>query len=129
MRNARSQKRAWLYCRVAHPDLTMLAMQRVSLMDYAEKQGFTIAGISAEQGSGLDFSRLGLCEAFEAAENGEADFLLIANYSRLGRDMVKIHRCIQWLNEHHVEVICADGTIIQSFPGPLDKRLKAQGAL
>lgn len=128
MTNASRRKRAWLYCRVAHSDPAMLEMQRVHLIDYAEKQDFAIAGISAEHGSGLDFSRPGLCEVFEAAKNGEADVLLITNYSRLGRDMVKTCRCVQWLNEHHMEVVCADGTIIQDFPEPLDKWLKGQRA-
>ena len=126
MRDTSGKKRAWLYGRVAYPDLTMLEMQRLYLINYAEKQGLVIAGISAEHSSGRNFSRPGLNEAFEAIKNGRADLLLIVNYSRLGRDTVKTYECVQWLSRYHAEVVCADGTIIQDSSEPLDDWLKAE---
>ena len=53
-------KRAWIYCRVAHPDAHALATQQAALEAYAGQHGFEIVGITTEQASGLDFSRRGL---------------------------------------------------------------------
>ena len=55
-------KRTWIYCRVAHPDARELASQQAALEAFAEQQGFEFAGTTAEQASGLDFSRRGLTE-------------------------------------------------------------------
>ena len=52
-------KRTWIYCRVAYPDAHALAVQQTSLEAFAGKQGFEIVGTTAEQASGLDFSRRG----------------------------------------------------------------------
>ena len=49
-------KRTWIYCRVAYPDARALASQQAALEAFAEKQGFEIAGTTAEQASGLDFA-------------------------------------------------------------------------
>ena len=107
-------KRAWIYCRVAYPDAFALAAQQASLEAYAEKQGFEIAGITVEQASGLDFSRRGLAEVSSAVAAGEIDFLLVANLSRLGRDVTDVDAYLRWLEDQFVEVVCADGTIPQT---------------
>ena len=108
------KKRVWIYCRTAYPDLTALEVQKVHLTDYANRQGLPIVGITAEHGSGLNFSRVGLCEVLEAAEDGRIDCVLVKNIERLGRDPVKTDGCICWLKERDVEVICADGTVPQT---------------
>lgn len=38
------KQRAWIYCRVAHPDAHALAIQQASLEAYAEANGFEIVG-------------------------------------------------------------------------------------
>lgn len=119
------KNRAWLYCRVAHPDLDALELQKAQLTDYAKRHGFTIAGITAEHGSGLDFSRAGLRDVLAAAEDGEADFVLVANLSRLGRDVQKTDGCIHWLRQRDVEVVCADGTVPQTYTDILAQLMKA----
>lgn len=75
-------KRTWIYCRVAYPDARALASQQAALEAFAEKQGFEIAGTTAEQASGLDFSRRGLTEVSNAVDAGKVDLLLVANLSR-----------------------------------------------
>ena len=107
-------KRAWIYCRVAYPDAFALAAQQASWEAYAEKQGFEIVGITAEQASGLDFSRRGLAEVSGAVAAGEADLLLVANLSRLGRDVTGVDAYLRWLEDQFVEVVCADGTTPQT---------------
>lgn len=122
-------KRAWIYCRVAYPDANMLAVQQACLEVYAEKQGFEVVGTTAEQASGLDFSRKGLTEASSAVAAGELDLLLVANLSRLGRDMGKVDAYLRWLEDQFVEVVCADGTIPQTSLEILHELIKASGML
>ena len=120
-------KRAWFYCRVAFPDAFALAAQQASLEAFAEKQGFEIAGITVEQASGLDFSRRGLAEVSSAVAAGEIDFLLVANLSRLGRDVTDVDAYLRWLEDQFVEVVCADGTIPQTSTEILLTLMKESG--
>ena len=120
-------KRAWIYCRVAYPDAFALAAQQASLEAYAEKQGFEIVGITAEQASGLDFSRRGLAEVSSAVAAGEIDFLLVANLSRLGRDVTGMDAYLRWLEDQFVEVVCADGTTPQTSTEILLALMKESG--
>ena len=62
-----NDKRTWIYCRVAHPDTWALAAQQRSLERYAERQGLTVVGTTAEHASGLNYSRRGLAEVSAAA--------------------------------------------------------------
>ena len=66
---------------------------------------------TAEQASGLDFSRRGLVEVSSTVVDGKIDFLLVANLSRLGRDVGKMDAYLRWLEDWFVEVVCADGTV------------------
>lgn len=120
-------KRAWIYCRVAYPDAFALAQQQASLEAYAEKQGFEIAGITVEQASGLDCSRRGLAEVSGAVAAGEADLLLVANLSRLGRNMTGVDAYLRWLEDQFVEVVCADGTTPQTNTEILLALMKESG--
>lgn len=87
------QKRAWIYCRVAHdgPDsMESLTAQRQTLVAYARENNLEIVGFSDDIGSGLIMDRPGLKAFHAAAVNGEVDMLLIHSLTRLGRDMEKI---------------------------------------
>ena len=108
------KQRAWIYCRVAHPDAHALAIQQASLEAYAEVNGFEIVGTTAEQASGLDFSRRGLAEVSNVVDAGEVDLLLVTDLSRLGRNVVKADAYLRWLEDQFVEVVCADGTVPQT---------------
>ena len=121
------KQRAWIYCRVAHPDAHALAVQQASLEAYAEANGFEIVGTTAEQASGLDFSRRGLAEVSGAAAAGEIDLLLVADLSRLGRDLMKVDAYLRWLEDQFVEVVCADGTVPQTAMEILHELMTASG--
>lgn len=110
-----NRKRAWIYCRTAYPDATSLAIQEKNMIDYAKAQDFSIAGVTSEHGSGLDFSRDGIKAVSHAIEAGEVDVLLVKNLSRLGRDMEETDVFLHWLKKHHVNLICADGTTPQTY--------------
>ena len=120
-------KRTWIYCRVAYPDAHALAVQQASLETFAEKQGFEIVGTTAEQASGLDFSRRGLAEVSNAVDAGKVDLLLVTNLSRLGRDAVKTDAYLRWLEDRFVEVVCADGAVPQTATEILHELMKATG--
>ena len=122
------KQRAWIYCRVAHPDAHALAVQQASLEAYAEVNGFEIVGTTAEQASGLDFSRRGLAEVSNVVDAGEVDLLLVTDLSRLGRNVVKADAYLRWLEDRFVEVVCADGTVPQTATEILHKLMKASGA-
>ena len=122
------KQRAWIYCRVAHPDAHALAVQQASLEAYAEVNGFEIVGTTAEQASGLDISRRGLAEDSNAVDAGEVDLLLVTDLSRLGRNVVKADAYLRWLEDRFVEVVCADGTVPQTASEILHELMKASGA-
>ena len=122
------KQRAWIYCRVAHPDAHALAVQQASLEAYAEVNGFEIVGTTAEQASGLDFSRRGLAEVSNVVDAGEVDLLLVTDLSRLGRNVVKADAYLRWLEDRFVEVVCADGTIPQMITEILHELMKASRA-
>mgnify|MGYP001049914050 FL=1 len=122
------KQRAWIYCRVAHPDAHALAVQQASLEAYAEVNGFELVGTTAEQASGLDFSRPGLAEVSNVVDAGEVDLLLVTDLSRLGRDVVKADAYLRWLEDRFVEVVCADGTVPQTASEILHELMKASGA-
>ena len=122
------KQRAWIYCRVAHPDAHALAVQQASLEAYAEVNGFEIVGTTAEQASGLDFSRRGLAEVSNVVDAGEVDLLLVTDLSRLGRNVVKADAYLRWLEDQFVEVVCADGTVPQTASEILHELMKASGA-
>ena len=120
-------KRAWIYCRVAGSDAHALAVQQASLEEYAEAHGFEVVGTTAEQASGLDFSRRGLAEVSAAVADGKIELLLVANISRLGRDVGKTDAYLRWLEDQFIEVVCADGTVPQTATEILHELVKASG--
>ncbi len=59
---------------------------------------------------------------------GGVDLLLVANLSRLGRDVGKVDSYLRWLEDRFVDVVCADGTVPQTFTEILHELMKASGA-
>ena len=105
------QKRAWIYCRVAHnePDSAeVLERQRHRLESYAKEHGFEIVGVSSDIGSGLTMDRPGLLDFHAAAEDGDTDILLIHSLTRLGRDTDKVTKYWHLLRNLGVSVHAAD---------------------
>lgn len=105
------QKKAWIYCRVAHngPDSAeILERQRHRLESYAKEHGFEIVGVSSDIGSGLTMDRPGLLDFHAAAEDGDTDILLIHSLTRLGRDTDKVTKYWHLLRNLGVSVHAAD---------------------
>ena len=105
------QKKAWIYCRVAHngPDsATILAAQKNTLEAYAKELDFEIVGASSDMSSGLTMDRPGLLDFHAAAEDGKVDVLLIHSLTRLGRDTDKMTKYWHLLRDLGVSVHTAD---------------------
>lgn len=105
------QKKAWIYCRVAHngPDSAeVLTAQRNRLETYAKEHDFEIVGVSSDIGSGLTMDRPGLLNFHAAAEDGDTDILLIHSLTRLGRDVDKVTKYWHLLRDLGVSVHTAD---------------------
>ncbi|KUO75380.1 MAG: hypothetical protein APF81_10380 [Desulfosporosinus sp. BRH_c37] len=104
----KQDNRAWIYCRVACPDDIALKFQQEQMVEYARKQGWEIVGITAEQGSGLDFNRKGLKEVMEAVEAERVDIVLAKSVCRIGRDMRWIMACVDERGEYGVKLMTFD---------------------
>jgi len=102
----RSQKRAWIYCRIDAPEDThgVLKGQKRELMDYAEQMGFIVVGESVDIGGGLDSDRPGLAEVMKATDDGRMDVLLVKKVDRLGRDTAKLLEFLRGLDQLGVEL-------------------------
>ena len=113
------QKKAWIYCRVAHdgPDsAAVLAAQKNALEAYAKEHDFEIVGASSDMGSGLTMDRPGLLDFHTAAEDGKVDVLLIHSLTRLGRDTDKVTKYWHLLRDLGISVHTADcGEVDLSF--------------
>lgn len=122
------QKKAWVYCRVAHngPDsAAILAAQRNGLEAYAKEHDFEIVGASSDIGSGLTMDRSGLLDFHAAAEDGVIDVLLIYGLTRLGRDADKVTKYWHLLRDLGVSVYTANsGEVDLSVSAMLRKIIK-----
>lgn len=120
-------KRAWIYCRTAQPDATALEAQKEHLTAYARGRGFTVAGVTAEHGSGLDLSRAGMQEVSNAAEKGLMDIVLTKDVTRLGRVIPAVADYLDWLKSRHVEVVCMDGFTLEDYTADTLRKLVEAG--
>lgn len=119
------QKRAWIYCRVAHsgPDSAeLLAMQRHRLESYAKEHNFEIVGSSSDIGSGLTFDRPGLLGFLDAVDDEAVDVLLLPDLARLGRNVDKVIQYWHLLRGRGIHIYTAiDGEIDLSINTMLQK--------
>ena len=103
--------RVWLYARLSNDDdreMNSLQNQQEICRACAEKQGWTIAGSSADDNiSGMSFDRRGLDELTAAVDADKIDAVIVKDLSRLGRHRTQTALFIDYLREHHVRVISA----------------------
>lgn len=121
------QKKVCIYCRVARNEDMALATQKQRLVLYAQEHGLAIFGISAEAAGGLTLSRTGLNEVNRAVQNGEIQYLLVNDISRLGRAMPQVVDYVGWLKANGVELICADGSTYDDCAANVIRNLVKDG--
>lgn len=98
------KNRVWLYCRTAQKDEAAIEMQKRRLETYAAEQGFSIAGISSDQQSGLTLDRPGLLEVNRAVEEKLADIVLVVNLDRICRSVIGTVQYWEYLGQHGVRL-------------------------
>lgn len=108
-----SNKRVWVYCRIAHGDKMSIELQRQRLVSYAEEKGYQVVGISSDTGTGLSMKRRGWNEVETAVFSGQADAVLTANVSRISRNTKMIWECVDRFNRRNVEVLTLDNGKIE----------------
>ena len=107
-----SNKRAWLYCRIANGDPELMENQKNELLRHAKSIGYEVVGESHDAGSGRCIDRSGIKEVSAAAASGQMDAVLIKNVFCLGRDTLPTLAYIAQLNEWGVDVVSiTEGTI------------------
>lgn len=67
---------------------------------------YTIVGVAAEHGSGLNLDRPALQELTEAVFAGKVDVVLVNSLDRLGRDWGMTKQYIDLLAEHKAKLLC-----------------------
>lgn len=102
--------KAWIYCRVAHPDLFALESQEARLVMYAKQHGLSITGVISEMGKGISLHREGLEKVTHALETGQAKTLLVCNLSRICRRSKDMEAYLDRLEHQKITLICTDGT-------------------
>lgn len=120
-------KRTWIYCRTAYPDAHALVVQQRTLEAFAKQHSFEVVGITAEHASGLDCIHTRLSEASKAVAAGEVDILLVTDLERLVRVLMETDSYLRWLEDHFVDLVCADGTIPQTSTEILHNLIKHHG--
>ena len=102
-----SIKRVWLYGRVAN-DVSKcgeLEIQMEFLRSWAAEKGYTVAGETAEVGSGIQAERPGLAEVAGAAKEKKMDAVVVKDLSRLMRDYIAGTSYIDFLQAEGVELV------------------------
>ena len=101
--------RVWLYARLSRDEdseLNSLTNQQNILREYAEKNGYEIAGESADDNiSGMHFNRPGINEIYAAVEEKKIDAVVVKDLSRLGRHRTQTAMFIDFLRENDVRVL------------------------
>ena len=101
--------KVWLYARLSRDEdseMNSLNNQRKILIEYAEKNNFTVIGQSWDDNiSGMHFNRPGIDEIYNAVENKSIDAVVVKDLSRLGRHRTQTAMFIDYLRQNEVRVL------------------------
>ena len=98
--------RCWVYVRGYGIGLSALIRQTSTLLDTAERRGFTVVGQSQEISSGRTLRRMGLQEALRAVRLGYANAILTHSVFHLSVDRTVLLRVLEIMQDHHAVLIC-----------------------
>lgn len=105
-------KRAWLYCRVAHENKTALEAQKKRLIDFAEKSVYIVAGVSKDTDSELPIECQGWKEVEQAVTAQNIGAVLAINSSRIARNTIELLACTERLHRQGVRLVTETDGII-----------------
>lgn len=118
-----SNKRVWIYCRVAHPDTEGLEFQKQRLINAAQEWGYEIVGITAENGSGCTIKRHGIEEVFSAADARCMDAVFTVNSDRIARNISGLLDCASRLDKQGIELLTVNAGAVKMPSAYLYARL------
>lgn len=100
-------KNAALYVRTANAPAGEIIKQTDFLMDFVKNMGDTEVGklYIDHNHSGADFKRTGLNDLLSDALNKKMDCIVIRDFSRLGRDYVKVLALMKLLRHLNIRLI------------------------
>ena len=103
-------KNAALYVRTANAPASEIIKQTDFLMDFVKNMGDTEVGklYIDHNHSGADFKRTGLNDLLSDALNKKMDCIVIRDFSRLGRDYVKVLALMKLLRHLNIRLISID---------------------
>lgn len=81
-----------------------LEAQEKRLIEFAEKNGYTIAGVSKDTGSGLTMERPGWKEVEQAVTAQGIGAVLAVNSGRIARNVVELLACAERLHRQGVRL-------------------------
>lgn len=101
-------QRAAIYCRVSTADQSCERQER-DLAAFAERAGYTIAGIYKETGSGAKSDRTERKKVMALAQARDIDLVLVTELSRWGRSTIDLLNTLRELESRKVSVIAING--------------------
>ncbi len=104
-----NKNKACIYCRVATPgDTDSLELQRMSLLNAAEKKGWDVVQEICEYGNGLTIDRPGVEELLKRARASEFSNVLVKDIMRISRNPVNATRVVRDLMNLGIRVATPD---------------------
>lgn len=85
-----SNKKIWLYCQITYEDKVALEVQEKRLIDFAEKNDYTIEGVSKDIGFGMTMEYLGSKEVEHTNTAQSIGAVLEINRIRIARNMIEL---------------------------------------
>lgn len=104
----KSSKQAVIYSRVSSEDQNC-ARQIAELTAYAERAGYTVAGVFQEKASGAKNDRAERQKIMLLARQRKIDAILVTEISRWGRSTEDLLSTLQQLSDWNVSVIAQTG--------------------
>jgi DNA invertase Pin-like site-specific DNA recombinase len=89
-----------VYCRTASKNDDAVALQEMSLRNYAEKHGYDNIVVYVDNGfNGLNYDRPAFTQMNNDINAGIVDVVLVNDVSRIGRNSIEIHYLINTFME------------------------------
>ncbi len=101
-------QRAAIYCRVSTADQSCERQER-DLTSFAERAGYTIAGVYKETSSGAKLDRAERKKVMALAQARGIDLVLVTELSRWGRSTIDLLNTLRELESRKVSVIAMSG--------------------
>ena len=104
------KKTAVVYCRANHGEARTLLGRLNIAMTYLQHNHMAAAGIVMDESDDRDVNRRGMEKIRSELRKTQADVLLMTSISQFGRIISDTGMFVREMEEHGVDLICADGS-------------------